>query len=78
MKERWERESGDGKMDSSSTLTVTAKKDAMRYLLTSSGISNSSIRNTLVELLGKPIGECRALIIPTSAYYFLPGGADIT
>lgn len=49
----------------------------MKYLLTSSGISNISIKNTLVELLGKPIAECSALIIPTSAYYFLPGGADI-
>jgi dipeptidase E len=49
----------------------------MNYLLTSSGISNTSIRDTLAELLGKPITECSALIIPTSAYYFLPGGADI-
>jgi dipeptidase E len=49
----------------------------MNYLLTSSGISNTSIRNTLVALLGKPIAECSALIIPTSAYYFLPVGADI-
>jgi dipeptidase E len=49
----------------------------MKYLLTSSGISNDTMKNTLVELLGKPIAECSALIIPTSAYYFLPGGADI-
>jgi dipeptidase E len=49
----------------------------MNFLLTSSGISNESIRNTLVELLDKPITECSALIIPTSAYYFLPVGADI-
>jgi len=49
----------------------------MNYLLTSSGISNTSIQNTLFDLLGKPIAECSALIIPTSAYYFLPVGADI-
>ena len=49
----------------------------MKFLLTSSGISNTSIQNTLVELLGKPIAECSALIIPTSAYYFLPIGAEI-
>lgn len=49
----------------------------MKFLLTSSGISNATIRDTLVELLGKPIDQCSVLIIPTSAYYFLPGGADI-
>jgi dipeptidase E len=40
----------------------------MRILLTSAGISNPSIRNALVELLGKPIAEANALIIPTAAY----------
>jgi len=49
----------------------------MKYLLTSSGVSNTTIRDALVELLGKPITECSALIIPTSAYYFLPVGMDI-
>jgi dipeptidase E len=29
----------------------------MKYLLTSAGISNDSIRNALVDLLGKPIAE---------------------
>jgi dipeptidase E len=46
----------------------------MKLLLTSSGISNSSIHNTLVDLLGKPIEECNALIIPTAIYPF-PNGA---
>jgi dipeptidase E len=37
----------------------------MRLLLTSSGISNTSIHDALVDLLGKPIAECNALCIPT-------------
>lgn len=40
----------------------------MKYLLTSAGIKNASIHNTLVELLGKPIAECSALCIPTAGY----------
>lgn len=47
----------------------------MKFLLTSSGISNKSIHNVLVELLGKPIAECNALIIPTAAYWFSQGPA---
>ena len=46
----------------------------MKFLLTSSGISNDSIRNALVDLLGKPIAESSALCIPTAAYA-CPGGA---
>jgi len=45
----------------------------MKFLLTSSGISNDSIRHALVDLLGKPIGEASALVIPT-AWYAYPGG----
>jgi dipeptidase E len=45
----------------------------MKYLLTSAGIKNSSIRNALVDLLGKPITESSALCIPTAIYPF-PGG----
>jgi dipeptidase E len=40
----------------------------MRFLLASGGITNTSIHNTLVALLGKPIAECSALCIPTAAY----------
>lgn len=40
----------------------------MKLLLTSAGISNSSIKNALVELLGKPINESKALFIPTAIY----------
>src|SRR5690242_2847442 len=40
----------------------------MKLLLTSAGITNTSIHNALVEMLGKPIGECSALCIPTASY----------
>jgi dipeptidase E len=49
----------------------------MRLLLTSAGISNSSIRSALVDLLGKPIAESSALCIPTAAYACPGVGADI-
>jgi dipeptidase E len=48
----------------------------MKLLLTSAGISNTSIHDALVDLLGKPIAEASALFVPT-AIYALPGGADI-
>ncbi|MDX6357445.1 MAG: dipeptidase [Nocardioidaceae bacterium] len=40
----------------------------MKLLLTSGGVSNASIRDALVELLGKPIAESTALCIPTAMY----------
>ena len=40
----------------------------MKLLLTSGGISNTSIESALVELLGKPIAESSALCIPTASY----------
>ena len=40
----------------------------MRLLLTSGGITNDSIRSALVDLLGKPIAESRALFIPTAQW----------
>ncbi len=46
----------------------------MRFLLTSAGISNMSIHNALVELLGKPLAQSSTLCIPTAAYA-MPGGA---
>ena len=45
----------------------------MRALLTSAGIKNGSIYDALVALLGKPIAESNALVIPTAVYPF-PGG----
>ena len=46
----------------------------MKLLLTSAGIKNTSIHDTLVALLGKPMAEASALCIPTASYA-LPGGA---
>lgn len=45
----------------------------MKFLLTSSGISNRSIDDALVGLLGKPITQSNALIIPTAIYPFPDG-----
>jgi dipeptidase E len=57
----------------------------LKLLLTSGGVRNPSIEQTLVELLGKPIAESSALCIPTAsygtpdpagmAYQFITGGA---
>ena len=47
----------------------------MKFLLTSAGITNPSIKDSLVELLGKPIAQSTALCIPTSGYYFRQGPA---
>jgi dipeptidase E len=49
----------------------------MKLLLTSAGIKNASIRNALVDVLGKPIAESNALCIPTAGYgnpYGSPAG----
>ena len=40
----------------------------MRFLLTSAGITNPSIHQALVRMLGKPIAESSALCIPTANY----------
>lgn len=48
----------------------------MNLLLTSSGTSNTSIHDALVDLLGKPIAESSALFIPTAIYPF-PGGGGM-
>jgi dipeptidase E len=47
----------------------------MKFLLTSSGIRNTSIHNALLNLLGKPIAEASALCIPTAIYPFSSGPA---
>jgi dipeptidase E len=49
----------------------------MRFLLTSAGITNASIHNALVDVLGKPIADSNALCIPTAGYgspYGSPAG----
>jgi dipeptidase E len=40
----------------------------MRFLLTSAGIKNTSIHDSLVDLLGKPIAEASALCVPTATH----------
>jgi dipeptidase E len=41
---------------------------SVRLLLTSGGVTNPSIRDALVGLLGKPIAESNALCIPTAQW----------
>jgi dipeptidase E len=40
----------------------------LKLLLTSGGVNNPSLRDALLDLLGKPIEECEALCIPTAEY----------
>ena len=40
----------------------------MRLLLTSGGVTNASIHAALVQLLGKPVAECHALVVPTAQW----------
>ena len=40
----------------------------MRLLLTSGGVTNDSIRAALADLLGKPIEESSALLVPTAQW----------
>jgi len=40
----------------------------VKLLLTSGGVTNTSIRDALIDLLGKPIADCTALCIPTAEY----------
>jgi hypothetical protein len=40
----------------------------VRLLLTSGGVTNTSIRDALVGLLGKPIADAAALCIPTAQW----------
>lgn len=47
----------------------------MKFLLTSAGISNSTIHAELEDLLGKPISEADALCVPTAIYPFSSGPA---
>ncbi len=43
------------------------RRDLMKYFLTSAGIKNNSILDTLVEFPGKPINESSILYIPTAS-----------
>lgn len=48
----------------------------MKLLLTSAGIHNASIRAALLDLLGKPIAESNALLIPTATHALPDGTAN--
>ena len=58
--------------------SADAELDAniMKLLLTSAGIKNASIRDALVDLLGKPIADASALCIPTAGYGHPQCGPD--
>jgi dipeptidase E len=45
----------------------------MKLLLTSAGVKNQSIEKALLEMLGKPIAEANALLIPTASYGHVGG-----
>jgi len=45
----------------------------MKFLLTSAGISTTSIHHALADLLGKPIAESSALCVPTGIYPHVGG-----
>ncbi len=49
----------------------------MKLLLTSNGITNPSIEQALVDLLGKPIAESSALCIPTGVQPFSGGPGHV-
>jgi dipeptidase E len=49
-------------------IATSSDGETMRLLLASAGITNPSIRGALDGLLGKPVGECAALAIPTAGY----------
>lgn len=49
----------------------------MKLLLTSGGVTNASIRDALVDLLGKPIADSTALCIPTAMYGHPQVGAGV-
>ncbi len=40
----------------------------MKLLLTSGGVTNPSIHSALVQLLGKPVAESHALVVPTAQW----------
>jgi len=50
------------------TTSTATTGGSLKLLLTSAGIKNTSINNALVDLLGKPIAESSALLIPTAGY----------
>lgn len=45
----------------------------MKFLLTSAGVTNDTIRAALIDLLNKPIDQATAICIPTAIYAALDG-----
>ena len=52
----------------SGTSPPSRMDDKLKLLLTSGGITNPSILDALVDLLGKPIADSTALCIPTAQW----------
>ncbi len=52
-------------------------KGIMKLLLTSAGIKNASIHGALLDLLGRPIANCNALCVPTTAGGLDEAGAEV-
>src|SRR4029079_381046 len=63
-------------MERSSSPTLALGNGSMQLLLTSAGITNPSIHNALLDMVGKPISESSALCIPTATHP-LRGGATM-
>ena len=51
-----------------SSWSRTTEGNPVKLLLTSGGVTNDSIRDALVDLLGKPTAEATALCIPTAQW----------
>jgi dipeptidase E len=49
----------------------------LKLLLTSGGITNASIRDALVDLLGKPIADSTALCVPTAQWGYPSGPVSV-
>jgi len=49
----------------------------MRLLLTSAGISNTSIHDALLDLEGKPIAEASTLFVSTAIYTRSVGASSV-
>jgi dipeptidase E len=67
----------DPHVDGNGTPAVDDTGGIVKFLLCSSGISNPSIQDALVELLGKPIAESNALCIPTGVQPFRGGPSHV-
>jgi len=50
----------------------------MKFFLTSAGIVNPSLRDALVDMLGKPIEEATALFVPTAIYGLPKTGPEMS